>query len=252
MTSINNSKLKNYSIKRNLYSGDFYSLRNKETKYAADKILAILLKKISSIKTAIDVGCGVGTFLSVLSGRGVEDILGLDGDWVDYNELVIPQSKFQIADLRNYPILKKKYDLAICLEVAEHLPAENAEKFIKWLCISSDVILFSAAVPKQGGVNHINEAWQSYWADLFSLQGFEYADLIRPQIWNDKKISFWYRQNILVYIRKGNQLSLDKSCELPLDLIHPELYLMKSDDSYFIVLLKRLLGKLKYIINRFK
>lgn len=223
------------------YSGKFYSLRNQETSYDAGQIFSILLKQINGIHSAIDVGCGVGTFLSVLEKHGVNDILGLDGEWVDKNMLVIPDNKFQTANLTTPPNINKKYDLAICLEVAEHLPAKNAEKFVEWLCGLSDVVLFSAAVPQQGGVNHVNEMWQSYWADLFLKNGFYSADLVRPQIWTDKKIAFWYKQNTLVYIRKGSRFFSNQECPFPLDVIHPELYLMRANSCG---LFKRLFRRL--------
>jgi len=240
------------TIMMNPYSGNFHLLRHQETRYAADRILSILLRQVPNIHSAVDVGCGVGTFLSILKKHGINDILGLDGDWVDHDMLVIPRSNFQSVNLRTLPNLGKRYDLAICLEVAEHLPAEDAERFISWLCGLSDIILFSAAVPRQGGVNHLNEAWQSYWANLFARHGFYHIDLIRPQIWKDQAIPFWYRQNILVYAKEWDRFSSNQSCSFPLDLIHPELYLMRSDDSYRSGLLQRLIRRLKIFVNRSK
>ncbi len=209
------------------YSGAFHSLRHQETSYAAEQILSILLKQIPAIHSSVDVGCGVGTFLSVLNKLGVEDTLGLDGDWVDKNVLVIPSSSFQSADLSNPPDVGETYDLAICLEVAEHLTASEAKTFIGWLCRLSSLILFSAAIPRQGGVHHLNEAWQSYWARLFADNGFYHVDLIRPQIWEDKSIPVWYRQNTLVYVKQGSNVAVGHFQSLPLDVVHPELYLMR-------------------------
>ena len=238
------------SLKITAYSGNFYSLRHQETSYAADRILSILLRQVPNIRSAVDVGCGVGTFLSTLTKHGIEDILGLEGDWVDHDMLVIPRGNFQTANLRTPPELGKRYDLAICLEVAEHLPAEDAERFISWLCGLSDLILFSAAVPGQGGVAHLNEAWQSYWAKLFAERDFYPVDIIRPQIWNDQAIPFWYRQNILIYAKEGGRLSPKSGGIFPLDLVHPELFLMRTKASSQLGLFKRLFRRLYLLLRK--
>ena len=189
-----------------MYQPSFHATRHQETSHAADRILSLLLEKFPASASAIDIGCGVGTFLSVLHSRGVKDILGLDGEWVDKAMLMIDRDQFNMVDLRYPPKLQRKYDLAICLEVAEHLPPDCAHHFIEWLCKTSDVILFSAAIPGQGGENHFNEAWQSYWVEIFAQEGFRAHDFIRPAIWNDVKIAFWYRQNALVFTRHHDRI----------------------------------------------
>ena len=244
------------SVTRNYpYSESFHLLRHQETSYAAERIISILLRHIPDISSAVDVGCGVGTFLSTLNEHGIESILGLDGDWVDNSMLVISRNNFRTTDLTRPPDLGRTYDLAICLEVAEHLAPENEQSFMGWLCRLSDCILFSAAVPMQGGVHHVNEAWQSYWAHLFAVHGFRYIDLIRPLIWEDQAIPFWYRQNTLVYVKEGGLRAVDQSSlplPLPLDLIHPELYLMRADGSRQKGILQRLIRRLDSCARRLK
>ena len=114
-----------------MYPSSFHATRHQETSYAADRILSLLLEKFPASASAIDVGCGVGTFLSVLRSRGVRDILGLDGQWVDKTMLMVDHDQFNTVDLRCPPKLQRKYDLAICLEVAEHLPSDCASDFIE-------------------------------------------------------------------------------------------------------------------------
>ena len=235
---------------RNQYGGSFHLMRHRETSYAAETILTILLNHIPDIHSAVDVGCGVGTFLSFLEKKGIHDVLGLDGYWVDQALLAIPANKFQPVDLKVLPEFGRTYDLAICLEVAEHLRPEDAVGFIGKLCGLSNLILFSAAVPGQGGVAHLNEAWQSYWAKLFAERDFYPVDLIRPQIWNDQAISFWYRQNILVYAKEGGRLSPQSGGIFPLDLVHPELFLMRTKASSQLGLFKRLFRRLYSLLRK--
>jgi hypothetical protein len=209
-----------------LYGGDFHTTRDAQTKYDAERILSIVYREFQGLHRVIDVGCGVGTFLCAAKAHGAKHIKGLDGNWVMQNELVISSMDFQSVDLSNPPPMDETYDLAINLEVAEHLAKESAEHFIQWLCNLAPVILFSAAIPGQGGVGHRNEAWLSYWVGLFGKQGFRPLDLIRPEIWGDQNIYFWYRQNTMIFI-KNNRPHQIGDINFALDIVHPELYMSK-------------------------
>ena len=164
----------------------------------------------------------------MLQEKGVPEILGLDGSWVDHDLLVIPRACFKQVDLSRSVIkLPQRYDLAISLEVAEHLPPDRAGEFVSSLTKLSDYVLFSAAIPFQGGSNHVNEQWQHYWVELFCAMDYVVHDFIRPKIWNDSQIPFWYRQNILLFSkhRKSKDTPPDltgiDTCSMPLDLVHP-------------------------------
>ncbi len=88
------------------------------------------------------------------------------------------------------------------LEVAEHLPPECAEAFVDELISLSPVILFSAAIPKQGGEDHVNEQWPEYWAEKFQQRGYQIVDYLRRIIWSNPKVACYYKQNILIFIDK--------------------------------------------------
>lgn len=216
----------------NPYSQAFYADRHAKTVHSANTILSIVLQRVPAVRSAVDLGCGVGTWLSVLREKGADEVQGLDGGWVDQDLLAIPRGSFRQVDLSAGDVrLPRRYDLAISLEVAEHLPAERARDFVASLTALSDFVLFSAAVPYQGGINHVNEQWQHYWAALFAERGYAAHDLVRPHIWNDSLIPFWYRQNILLYSPHrlaGSAAETAEPALLPLDVIHPEHYLAKA------------------------
>lgn len=216
------------------YTKKFYQRRHQKTAYSAETILSILLEKIPEINSAADIGCGVGTWLSVLENMGVSTVLGIEGNWVDEELLVIPKESFQQMDLSKMETPSQRYDLAISLEVAEHLPPESAEDFVSRLTELSDYILFSAAIPGQGGKNHVNEQWQEYWVKLFRDRGYNVHDFIRPRIWEDERIPFWYRQNILFFSKSSKSATVSHSSNQlemgsMLNAVHPNLYLKKRE-----------------------
>lgn len=215
------------------YTEDFYTKRHERTLYSARTILSIILATMPKVRSAVDVGCGVGTWLSVIMKKGVKDVMGLDGEWVETNLLVIPKETFVKTDLTKPVRVPRKFDLAISLEVAEHLPVERAKGFVRDLTKLADFVLFSAAVPFQGGRNHINEQWQEYWVGLFAAEGYDVYDLIRPKIWNDSRIPFWYRQNSLFFVKKERTKQIkfglnEKSINFSrYSVVHPDLYMRK-------------------------
>ena len=202
------------------YTHDFYAHRHEATVHSSETVLALVMDRIPSVRSAVDIGCGVGTWLSALRRRGVLDVQGYDGPWVERDLLVIPQGCFAQVELsKEIPKVTRRYDLAISLEVAEHLHASSAKEFVSFLTELSDTVLFSAAIPGQGGTGHVNEQWQSYWIDLFAGQAYGAHDCIRPSIWDDVNIPYWYRQNTLLFVKgKTNGETF------PLDMVHPELY----------------------------
>jgi SAM-dependent methyltransferase len=143
----------------------------------------------------VDVGCGTGIWLAAFRDAGVAHIRGVDGDWVDRSALEVAQDAFTSADLSAPFDLGERFDLAVSLEVAEHLPPTSADGFIASLTALAPVVLFSAAIPWQGGTDHLNEQWPSYWADKFAAHGYVPVDSLRARIWNTWEIAWWYRQN---------------------------------------------------------
>ena len=222
-------------MKTEPYQAYFYDKRFAQTVDAARRILDLVLPRLPPVRSALDVGCGVGAWLAVLREKGVADVAGIDGAWIDEKLLRIPADKFRRADLSAPLNLERRYDLAICLEVAEHLPPERADGFVAELTGAADFVLFSAAIPFQGGYGHVNEQWQSYWTERFARRGYAVRDWVRPRLWTDGRISGWYRQNLLLYVAETRLTELrspaDGSADpaWPLDLVHPDEYLSKVD-----------------------
>lgn len=209
------------------YNQEFYSSL-RQTSGPSANVTVSLVVKILRPQSVVDIGCGEGAWLNAFAREGVKKILGIDGDYVRQDRLLIPPECFQTRDLAQPFTVDERFDLAVSLEVAEHLPESYARFFASSLASLAPAILFSAAIPGQGGTQHINEQWPSYWAALFSSCGFDCFDFLRQRLWDDERIAWWYRQNVLLFAKRGSDAwaTLSKISEpsAPAGLIHPALW----------------------------
>ncbi len=216
------------STNSDLYDGHFYAAQQARSHESAMIILQRLfdLWRPASI---VDFGCGVGAWLKAAERLGLSDLVGLDGHWVVQSAFEGTRISFSETNLEVPVRLERRFDLAISVEVAEHLPPERADGFVHDLCTAADVVLFGAAVPLQGGTQHINEQFQSYWATRFDRMGYQAIDMVRPFVWQDDRVDWWYRQNTLLYVNRDimHQFpeALRNYSSLPemLDVVHPDL-----------------------------
>jgi SAM-dependent methyltransferase len=180
------------------YDETFYQWVNATARNSARVVLPIVAEQAKPA-SVVDVGCGQGAWLEQWTELGVRDVYGVDGGHVDTDRLLIPPERFQVADLARSFAVERRFDIAQSLEVAEHLPAEAGPAFVQSLCELSDIVLFSAARPGQGGERHINERAPSYWAGQFASNGYPVFDSIRPRLLDSKDVSPWYRHNSFLY-----------------------------------------------------
>jgi SAM-dependent methyltransferase len=185
---------------RSPYDQTFFEEQQDGSRRSAEIILPLAFQWARHPESVVDVGCGVGTWLDVACQLGVTEVLGIDGVWVDRAQLHIPDEHFIVDDLSAPTALDRTFDLALSMEVAEHLPAASAASFVSYLTGLSDYVLFSAAVPGQGGTNHVNEQWPDYWASLFADNGYVQLDPIRPHIWRNLQVEVCYCQNTFLYV----------------------------------------------------
>ena len=172
----------------------------------AEKVASAVLELFPQITSVVDVGSGSGAFAAELQRRGVRAV-GLERS--AHGRMLASQ---QSVECREFDVrtpcdrdLVHSFDLAYSFEVAEHLPPALADSFVSYMAQLSDLILFAAAQPGQGGIGHINEQPVSYWLAKFSVHGFRLDDVATQKIrtlFRDKGASDWFGNNACVLQRQ--------------------------------------------------
>jgi SAM-dependent methyltransferase len=181
------------------YRREFYQFLSTFAVRSAHRVVPKLIAALP-IRSVVDFGCGQGAWLSVWVAAGAS-VIGVDGPYIDTTGLLIDPGDFHSADLSAPIDLGAQFDLVQRLEVAEHLPAAKAEQFVDTLVTHGSLVLFSAAVPGQGGENHVNERPLGYWRAIFRERGYAAIDYLRPLICDDPQIARWYRCNMILYVQ---------------------------------------------------
>ncbi len=195
------------------YNESFYKYLNQGAVTSAEVVVQSLTSIVPcTIESVLDVGCAAGAWLSIWKKNGCA-VTGLDGDYVGESMFLIDESEFQVTDISKPFSFERKFDLCQSLEVAEHIPTKASKQFVDCLCRASDIVLFSAAPPGQGGENHINEQPYEYWQSLFEENGYQMYDAVRRTISGNKAVMPWYRYNIFLFVKKSS-----------LPNVHEELY----------------------------
>ena len=211
------------------YAPGFYTRELDRARTSAETIVPLVLERVAP-QSVVDLGCGHGIWLQTFAQHGVADYIGVDGDWVPLDKLHFPAERFVSARLDKPLRLGRRFDLAVSLEVAEHLPERGAKRFVQNIVDHAPCVLFSAAVPYQRGTDHINEQWPDYWAARFREHGYLVLDGIRPLVWSNPAVFGFYSQNVLMFalpevIAARPLLARDReqTVEAQLSMVHPEL-----------------------------
>jgi SAM-dependent methyltransferase len=210
----------------NFYDDRFFDDQREESSRSA-AVVVPLVHEILSSRSVLDVGCGIGPWIQAWMQLGVTDVVGVDGPYVSQEQLLMPTQSYLAADLTRPLDLGRQFDLVSCLEVAEHLDATYAATLLDSLTRHGDVVLFSAAVPGQPGTHHVNCAWPSHWVKLFGEKGWQVLDILRGALWNDERVGWCYRQNLLLFVGPGRRgllsLKATDGSSMPLNVAHPGL-----------------------------
>ncbi|MGH9257599.1 MAG: class I SAM-dependent methyltransferase [Vicinamibacterales bacterium] len=188
-----------------IYDAEFYqeSVEGPARRSAA-RIADTIVDELKATRI-IDVGCGTGALLEALRDRGCR-VYGLE-----YAEAALRYCRARRLEVAKFDLERDVYvdtgtfDVAISMEVAEHLPASTADRYVDLLTRLSAIVVFTAAPPGQGGTDHVNEQPPSYWTDKFQARGFEHA-VAQSQRWRDSwtrahDVERWYHENLMIFRR---------------------------------------------------
>lgn len=215
------------------YGQDFYNSQILGSLQSAQVYLYHLFSIWGVPESVADLGCGRGSWLATCRDLGVRRTVGFDGDWNSQEDMLDRDIEFHPVNLEVELPLTDTFDLAISLEVAEHLQPESSDTFVESLTRLSGAVLFGAAFIGQPGANHINNRLHSFWANKFFERGYVVFDLFRPAFWNDDRVEPCYRQNTFLYVKPGHSLhsalvnrGYASGTELMfMDCVHPAIYL---------------------------
>lgn len=227
--------------KSDSYDAAYYETFKQLSHRAALKVLRQVRERYE-FSSVVDFGCGAGAWLSaarkiIEEAGGTPDLLGIDGDYV--KPIVDPTiADYIFTDLERPTRLNRRFDLTVCVEVAEHLPRGRSVSLIDDLCDASDVVFFSAAIPGQGGTHHINEQWQDFWHAIFSDRGYVAVDLTRQRFWSDPDFDQcpYYVANSFLYVEKTHPVVASGEGIVPkghwmLRVAHPSLFQSNHFDA---------------------
>lgn len=210
------------------YDDAFYQRYVAGMASSAARVLSVV-RGFCRMESVLDVGCGRGAWLAAAGDLGAAVRYGYDGPWIRREDLLDQGVTFFPVDFEQpLPSPGRRFDLAMSIEVAEHVSSGRADAFVESLCAASDVVLFGAAVRHQGGEHHVNEQPQSYWIAKFASRGYECFDVIRPAVWDDESVKWWYRQNTFLFARTGTPCvdvqALRAAVRPVTDVVHPALF----------------------------
>ena len=184
------------------YDAGFYEAQMANSYRSALAVLWHLFDAYAPL-SLVDFGAGRGTWLKAARELGVPRLRGIEGPWVRA-DVAASGLEYAFQDLNERVVLDERFDLALSVEVAEHLVPERAPSFVEDMCAAADLIVFGAAMPHQGGNGHFNERFQSYWIDLFRARGYACVDYFRAALWFRPEVEPWYAQNTFLFIREGD------------------------------------------------
>lgn len=208
-----------------MYDIRYYKKHQVGSYRSAKSILSYLLT-ILDISSMMDFGCGMGTWCQAAEELGIIDVIGIDKHAFDEEYMLLSDERYFENDLTKPTSFERKADLVVSVEVGEHIESSFSELFIGNLCRHGDIVLFSSALPFQGGTGHINERMCSYWTNIFNSYNYRIIDCIRPHFWDNQDVEVWYKNNCVLFVKNEIFHRVKKSIDIqsfPIDIIHPDM-----------------------------
>lgn len=190
-----------------VYSADYYDRHVEKPAVRSAGVIAGSIIGAFGVSSVVDVGCGTGALLEAFRDRGCQ-VFGLE-----YSEAALRYCRARGLDVVRHNLEREEYmdnrcfGAAMSMEVAEHLTAKAADRYVGLLCRLSGLVVLTAAPPGQGGPGHVNEQPPSYWISKFERRGYRHDDcksLRLKRDWQaDGSVCEWYWKNLMVFRRRS-------------------------------------------------
>ena len=183
-----------------IYNEDYYSKRRGDPWRSDARAVSKVLYNEFQPESVIDFGCAIGGHLEWFHEQGIE-VHGVEGNPTAFEYSLIPRTNLEEHDLREPYECSKQWDLALCIEVAEHIPDRYSNVLVETLTDSAETIFFTAATPGQSGTHHVNLQEEIYWEKRFNERGYERENIVEDCIEKelDLEKSTWINDNMFVF-----------------------------------------------------
>jgi SAM-dependent methyltransferase len=189
-----------------VYNSEYYAYVDREAVRSAPVIVRSVIRDLRPARV-LDVGCGTGALLSEFKNQGV------CGVGLEYSEAGLEMCRSRNLEVFPFDIESGEeprvgaIDIVTCFEVAEHLHESHADRLVQLLTKAGRVVVFTAAVPGQGGgADHVNEQPHEYWIAKFESAGFRFdaETSCRWRVeWSSSGAASFYSQNAMVFSRSS-------------------------------------------------
>jgi hypothetical protein len=214
---------------------------------SAALVLDCLIQYFEKVQTVMDLGCGMGAWSKAMFERGFEEITLVDHPSLPRNKLLIhAKERFNAVDLDVSLPGPGNFDMIMCIEVLEHFKEKRALEILDFICCSTSLVLFSAAIPGQFGEGHINCQRHGYWHAQFERRGFAFYDGFKPNLLSNDSINYWIRQNLFIYFKPSQAwrfTGLSNTTTSEFELVHQSILNRKMGIKEYLKMAPRVIRK---------